>query len=188
MARQSNNHLMKGTRGMFGNQIVFKVRKGKQILAAPPNVDEDRMPTPNQLAAQKRFKFASEYATDAIRDDKMKMAYKNAANKRQTAQNMAFKDAYNPPEILSIIRQGYTGAIGNIIVVHAVDDFKVARVHVEIFDNNNELIEKGDATSDKHGVLWVYTVSVPNDNVPGSVIKATAYDIPGNEAVFQSNV
>lgn len=185
MARQSNNQVMKGTRGMIGKQVVFKVRKGKQVISAPPDVKENRKPTPNQKSAQERFKFSCEYANNAILNENLKAAYQKVANKRQSAQNMAHKDAYYPPQVHNIISQGYTGAVGNIIVVHAVDDFRVTRVHIEIFNSNNKLIEKGEATSDKHGVLWVYTTTVANDNVAGCILRATAFDLPKNEAMLE---
>jgi hypothetical protein len=185
MARQSNNHVMRGTRGMFGKQVVFRVRKGKQVLAAPPNVKENRKPTPNQKSAQDRFKFSCDYANHAILNEDLKAAYQKVANKRQSAQNMAHRDAYNPPEVRSIVSKGYTGAVGNIIVVHAVDDFKVTRVHVAIFNANNELIEKGEASTDNHGVVWVYTASITNDVVAGCIIKATAFDLPENESLME---
>jgi hypothetical protein len=177
---------MKGTREMIGKQIVFKIRKGKQFVAAPPTVKENHKPTPNQLAAQNRFKFASEYANAAIKDAYLKAEYQNVASKRQSAQNMAFKDAYNPPEVLNIITQGYTGTAGNIIVVHAVDDFKVTSVNVSILNEPGEIIETGVAVSDKHGVVWVYTVTVANSNITGCKIVATASDLAGNEDVMES--
>ena len=187
MARQSNNQVMKGTRGMIGKQVVFRVRKGKQVLSAPPDVKENRKPTPNQKTAQKRFKFSLEYANNAILHEELKAAYQKVANKRQSAQNMAHRDAYYSPEILNIITQGYTGTVGNIIVVHAVDDFKVTRVRVEIFNSKNKLIEKGEATTDKNAVVWVYSVSVANNNTTGCYVRATAFDTPGNETTFVSN-
>ena len=169
---------------MIGNQVVFKVRKGKQIIAAPPTVRENRKPTPNQLAAQDRFKFSSDYANKVIHDEKLKAAYQQVASKRQSAQNMAFKDAYNPPKIMEIITKGYIGAVGNIIVVHAVDDFKVFKVYIEIHDGSGTLIEKGEAVSNKHGVVWVYTVTIANSNVDGCKVVATAFDLPMNVDVM----
>jgi hypothetical protein len=47
--------------------------------------------------------------------------------------------------VLSIITQGYNGTIGNIIVVHAVDDFKVSEVYVAVYDSSGRLIENGKA-------------------------------------------
>ena len=184
MARQSNNQIMKGTRGMFGKQVVFKVRKGKQILAAPPNFDEDRIPTPNQQAAQERFKFASDYANAAITDATLKEAYQKVAGKRQSAHNMAFKDGYNPPEIKEIVSIGYKGIIGDIIVVHAQDDFKVAEVYIALHDGAGKLLENGKAVS-KHGVVWVYTATSANPNIEGCKIVATAFDMPRNVSVME---
>lgn len=183
MARQSKNRVMQGTRGMFGKQVVFKIRKGKQFVAAPPEIDENRKPTPNQQKSQAKFKRSSEYASEAIKDAKLKKAYQKVAGRRQTAQNIALRDAYYPPEILSIITQGYIGGAGNIIVVHAVDDFKVTRVRVSILNKNKELIEEGEALTDKNDMIWVYTVKLNNDNIKGCVVKTMAYDLPGNESI-----
>ena len=71
-------------------------------------------------------------------------------------------------------------------MVHAVDDFKVTRVRVEIFNSKNKLIEKGEAFTDKNAVVWVYVVSAANENIKGCYIRATAFDTPGNEAVLVS--
>ena len=49
MALQKNNIVMRSTRGMVGKQIVFKVRAGKPYVAAPPEVNENRVATPAQL-------------------------------------------------------------------------------------------------------------------------------------------
>ena len=170
---------------MIGKQVVFKIRNGKQIVTGPPKVDKDRIPTPNQQVSQDRFKFSCEYANEAIKDDALKAAYRKVASRRQSAHNMAFKDAYNPPEVLNIILQGYKGVAGNIIVVHAVDDFKVKAVNVSIFDKSDNLIEKNEAVSDKHGVVWVYTVTVANVEVEGCKIVASAVDLPGNEDLME---
>ena len=185
MPKQRNNLIMQNTRGMIGKQVVFKKRKGTRYVAAPPRVNENRKPTKNQLSHQEKFRRATEYANDAILDPEVKRAYEKVANKKQSAQNMAFRDAYYPPEILSVITKGYTGAIGNIIVVNAKDDFKVTAVKVRIYSASRELIEEGQAIANNDGMLWVYTCTAGNADVAGSVVKVSAYDIPGNETVVE---
>lgn len=170
---------------MFGGQVVFKVRKGKRFVSSPPNVNPNRKPTPNQLAAQERFKMASQYANDAIQDAATKFMYQQAAGKRQTAQNMAFKDAYNPPEVRSVITAGYTGLPGGIIVIHAIDDFRVASVKVSIVDVSNKLVEEGDAVLDKGGVIWVYTAKVSNNSLLGCKVQVLVFDVPENRAFLE---
>ena len=113
MAKQSNNVVMHNTRGMIGKQVVFKKRKGTRYVAAPPLINENRKPTKNQLAHQDKFRRAKDYANEAILNADVKTAYEKVANRGQSAQNMAFRDAYYPPEILSVITQGYAGAVGN---------------------------------------------------------------------------
>ena len=118
----------------------------------------------------------------------MKKAYKALAGRGQSARNVAYKDAYFGPDVLGIITQGYIGSVGNIIVVIAQDNFKVKAVKVSIRDPANELIEEGDATANPDGVSWLYIATKNNANVPGSTIKATAYDIPENEGSMEARI
>jgi hypothetical protein len=97
MARQKNNAVMHNARGMFAKQVVFKERAGTVYLAGPPNIKENRKPTEPQLEVQNRFKSAADFAKLAMEDADLKASYKKAANRKQTAYNMAFKDAFNPP-------------------------------------------------------------------------------------------
>ena len=39
MARQKNNIIMRSTRGMVGEQIVFKRRAGKGYVSAAPEIN-----------------------------------------------------------------------------------------------------------------------------------------------------
>ena len=188
MARQKNNVVMQGTRGMFGGQVVFKSRAGKGYVAAPPNVNENRKPTPNQLRAQERFNNSVQYSVEADQIPELRKAYKKLAGRGQSARNIAFRDAYYPPVVLGIITQAYIGNVGNVIVVIAQDDFKVKSVKVSISDPSDVLIEEGDATANPDGITWNYIVTQHNANVAGCVIKATAFDIPQNEGSMEMTV
>lgn len=179
---------MQGTRGMIGGQVVFRVRKGKQVVGAPPTIDEEREPTANQKVSRSWFKKATDYANNAIKDEVMKAAYQKVASKRQSAQNMAFRDAFYPPQVHRIITQGYKGEVGDIVVVHATDDFRVQSVYISIYDSAGKIIEQGDATSDKHGVVWLYVATKSNANVNGCTIEATATDLPSNKTNLEVTI
>jgi len=140
MAKQRNNIIMRSTRGMFGKQIVFKRRAGRSYVAAPPEVNENRKATLKQLAVQQRFKTSIAYAKAALTSIELKEAYDKVALRGQSAFNVAFKDAFNAPEIVGIVAEGYQGVAGNVIVVHAKDDFKVNAVKVSIPNSADELI------------------------------------------------
>jgi hypothetical protein len=180
MATQENNSVMEGVTGIFGKQVVFKKRRGKRYVAAPPNHDKNRKPGKDEQANRDRFKRSNEYASDAIKDDATKSMYAAVANQWQTAHNIAFSDAYHPPVITGIIANGYTGHAGNIIMVQAKDNFKVASVTVAVYDANNVLIEEGDAVDNGDRLNWIYTAT---QNLRGSKILVKAYDLPGNETV-----
>ena len=132
MAKQGNNIIMRNTRGMVGKQIVFKTRAGRSYVAAPPEVNGNRKATPKQLAVQQRFKTSIAYAKAALTSIELKEAYDKVALRGQSAFNVAFKDAFNAPDSTGHCCQDYQGVAGNVIVVHAKDDFKVNAVKVSI--------------------------------------------------------
>ena len=70
-------------------------------------------------------------------------------------------------------------------MVHATDDFKVNVVKVAIRNSADELIEEGAATANADGLSWSYVVQLPNPDVTGTKIKATAFDIPENEGSLE---
>jgi len=65
--------------------------------------------------------------------------------------------------------------------VNAKDDFRVALVKVSIHSAAGVLIEEGNAILDPiKRRLWNYTATQNNATATGSVISATATDLPGN--------
>lgn len=176
---------MRTTRGMFGKQVVFKKRAGKYYVSAPPEVDENRVPTANELVVRGRFKKSTAYAAAAIRDEGTKAAYAAVARRNQSPYNVAFKDAFRSPEVLEIDAGGYEGAIGNRIVVEATDDFAVSAVKVAVYSPSGTLVESGEAVPSAQGLHWTYTATQANANVSGSRIVATAVDLPGNEGLLE---
>lgn len=184
MAKQNNNMIMNDTQGMIGKQVVFKKRAGKSYVSAPPEVNVNRKPTENQLVARANFKRSITYAASAVKLAPLRKAYKAVAGRGQSAQNVAFQDAYFGPEVTGMVTQGYTGSIGNVIVVSARDNFKVKAVKVSIHNSANELIEEGQATANTDGI-WYYLAIQPNPDFKGCKIKATAIDIPGNEGSLE---
>jgi hypothetical protein len=185
MAQQTDNHLMSGVRGMIGGQIVFKQRAGKAYVSAPPDVDESRKPTPAQAVIRQRFKKAITYANAAVKDAALKKMYFAAAKRGQSAHNVAFLDAFHPPEIITMITQGYRGSVGDIIVVIARDDFKVAAVTVSIYSAVGELIETGAAVANRDGLSWQYVCTKQYTATAGCKMIAAATDLSGNEGVME---
>lgn len=185
MARQENsNAVMHNARGMFAKQVVFRERAGKVYLSGPPKKRKNRKPTAPQAVIQDRFRAAVDFAKMVMEDPELKAAYKKVALPGQTAYNMAFKDAFNPPVVTRIFAQGYRGVVGDSIIVQAKDDFKVGHITVAIFNSANELIEEGPCVVvDKRS--WGYTVTQANASLAGTKIKASAFDLPENEGTLE---
>jgi hypothetical protein len=185
MARLGKRSLMYGVRGMFGGQVVYKKRMGKRYVAAPPKVNKYRKPGAAEQANRDRFKESNAYAAWAVTVTSLKEMYQAAAKKRQTANNVAFQDAYYSPEVLGILTHSYKGSIGNIITINAKDNFKVVKVSVSIYNSENKLLENGSATANPDGISWNYVAEKDNPELPGCKIKASAFDTPGKEGSLE---
>ena len=183
MAKIKGNVYMQGTTGMIGKQIVYKVRNGVPYSCNRPNTKSNRKPTPNQKNNQERLNKCSKYGAEAIKDDELKKAYAAAATPIQSAYNVAWKDAWHPPQVVSIVTKSYKGQPGDILFVHATDNFKVVSVQVYIF-SGKFCIESGEAVNTGDSLMWMYTATKAVD-LAGARIVARAYDRPGNEGVME---
>jgi hypothetical protein len=158
MAKIVNNLVLHGISGMIGKQLVIrKLKGGEYVLSSAPAGTEGQEATPKQKQHQEHFRKAVLYAKAA----KNKPEYLALAKARGVSSfNVATADFFHPPEILDIDVSAYTGAVGESITIKAVDDVKVTTVGVLIADDNNTLIEKGQASvspQDPH--VWVYTTT-----------------------------
>ena len=183
MAKIKGNVLTQGMRGMIGKQIVYKTRNGVPYSCAPPTTKDNRKPTPNQKKNQDRLDDCSKYGSDAIKIEEVRKAYAAAATPTQSAYNVAWQDAWYPPKVVAIVTNSYKGQPGDILFVHATDNFKVTSVKVFIY-SDQVLIEVGDAIDTGDSIMWMYTATKAVD-VNGVRIVARAYDRPYNEGVME---
>ncbi|WPQ63396.1 hypothetical protein SIO70_00780 [Chitinophaga sancti] len=182
---KSENIILKEASGSVGKMLtITKKRSGTTLLGKHRGASKVP-PTEKQQEVQSRFKMAIVYAKAVMQDPDLKGQYEAAAKKDQSAYNLAVRDAYKAPEISSITTHLYTGAIGSKITVRAIDDFKVASVRVKITTAAGVVIEQGDAVLQGNGLDWVYTATALNDELQGSIIAASALDLPANETVLE---
>ena len=183
----ANNSLTTGKfKGSLGKELVFREWEGKTIVAKSPK-SRSGNPTPAQEAIQEKFLIASRYGKAIISnaDQSLAQAYANAVRPRQTVYCRAVEDFLSSPVVKLIETRQYQGAVGNPILIRAFDDFRVTRVHVEIYAPDGSLLEAGDATQDVYGIDWIYTATKANNQLVGSTIKAIASDIPRNEGSLE---
>lgn len=182
MAKTKDNIFMFGHSGTIGRQMTLSLKAGDTIIGKKRG--SSSIPsTPEQLEIQDRFKLSSIYAQAAIRVPETKAAYAAKAKIGQSAFNVAFADAFTPPEIKSINRAGYSGHVGDTIVIRAVDYFKVVAVHVKISNVAGVVLEEGNAILQANGLDWKYTATTVINSLFGCKITATAIDLPANETV-----
>jgi len=179
MARVSKNIFVRGLRGSVGRQFVIrKGKRGMTIISDMPSFSEDREFNESQLAHQQAFREAIVYAQGA-KDEPIYAA--RAADTTMSSFNAAVADWFRKPQVLDIDARAWHGAAGEVIRIQAMDDTKVARVHVAISQADGTMLEEGEAQP-AEGQWWTYTA---NTTVPAGVtphVTATAYDLPGNSA------
>jgi hypothetical protein len=168
-----------GMRGRIGN-ILARIWKNRTYFSTIPSFPKNREFSEQQIAHQDRFRDAAFYAKAVMKEDSLRMKYEPKADKLQlTVYNVAIRDFFRPPKIKSINADQYSGKPDDEIVIRAIDDVEVARVHV-VLKKNGEVVEEGDAVRDKfNATLWRHSAKAEND-VSGTTIDVCAYDLPGH--------
>jgi len=174
-----NNDLVKGSSGRIGDQLVYRQRGEKTIIAKRPR-PKNTPDTEAQIAVQERFFNAALYGKAVIADAVKKAVYQAKTTGYQTAYNLAVSDFCKSPEIKVCDADNYSGNPGEEIRIRATDDFKVESVRLEIKDSTNDSIEEGAAVLNDNGVDWIYTATTVNLFLPGTKLIVSASDIPGN--------
>jgi hypothetical protein len=186
MANVNENLLVRGARGNVGKQFVYKKRGNNTTIARMPTVNKDAVPTEKQAQKRELFSDAAIYANGVINSADLKAEYVKKLSPGQTAFNLAVRDFLKPPVVKKIDATNYKGTTGSVIVVNAKDDFRVASVQVSIHSAAGVLLEQGNAVLDPiKRSLWNYTATQNNAAVTGSVISATATDLPGNTGTLE---
>lgn len=183
----SNNSIITGKfKGTLGKELVFREWEGKTVVAKAPKRREGE-PTAAQAEVQEKFLMASRYAKAIIdgNDPDLLEGYKAILRPRQNVYSRAVEDFMSAPVVKNIRTENYTGATGDKIAVRAIDDFRVTRVRVEIYSAGGPLLEAGNAQQGVNGLDWIYISTQVNSALSGSVIRAIAIDIPGNEGTLQ---
>jgi hypothetical protein len=179
MGYVSENDLIEGIRGRVGNKIVFRKLGSRTIASRRPSrglISNDK-----QLAHQERFKLAAQYAKAKMLDPAAKAMYDAIAATREATSSFAIAvgDFLKAPEIKEINTGGYTGKVGDVILVKAIDDVKVTSVKITIAKADGTLIETGASVLAPGEVDWKY-VATQVAAVPGVKITVAVTDFPGN--------
>jgi hypothetical protein len=189
MSRIDNNHLVKGARGNFNKEFVYRKRGEDTHISRMPRRKKGRTPSVKESNIRDLFLAAVNYAKGAMSSPELKKEYGKRASGKNSAYNIAFRDYTKPPVVKVIETERYTGNPGSAIVVSAMDDFRVAGVSVRITNAAGVLIEEGNAIQEAvDRNKWTYTVTTANATLAGTVIRAVAKDLPGNKAELEISV
>jgi len=179
MAQIYDNIVVSGLRGKLGKQLIIKRgRHGQTTVVSRPQYPPNRQFSEAQKQHQLDFRQAAKYG---MASQALEVYIKRAEGTRMTPYNAAMSDWFNPPEIREIDLDGWTGQIGKVIRILAVDDVQVKQVTVMITDVSGTVLEQGPATS-LDGLWWEYTTTATGT---GSLkVTASAQDLPGHVTQF----
>ena len=176
------NNLVRGARGKFRKEFVFKKKGEDTHLTGMPLRDKNRKPKDSEMVVREKFISARYYAEAAMADPVLKAFYTSKVSPNNTAFNVAFRDFQTQPSIRVIEAFDYTGAVGSEIAVAAyAEGSKVTDVTVRIFSATGVLIEEGQAVFvGMRGAKYYYSATQNNPALPGCKITAIVKSLPGN--------
>ncbi len=162
MAKSILNVVMQGASGKIGKTLVFRqLQNGETVIANRPK------PRVKPLSS----------AEEAHRERFLDASF------AKSAYTVAITDCLTSPTIKEIILDDYSGTIGDVISVRAIDDFNVQTVRVRIMKADNTLLEEGFAVLSDEDLNWNYVATLANASIAGTTIEVIASDIPGNKTV-----
>jgi hypothetical protein len=189
MAIVNENLLVRGARGNVGKQFVYRKKGNNTLITRMPVPRKDAVATEKQVASRELFSAAALYAKGAIKSEELKNEYEKKSAPGNSAYNIAFRDFLKAPVVKKIDVSNYKGTPGSTIVINAKDDFRVAEVSVHIQTAAGVLVEEGTAILNPiNRNLWTFTAVQNNAALTGSVISATAKDLPGNTGSLEITV
>ena len=183
MANIYRNKYARGLRGAFSaRQVVHETASGKTIIASQPEFDENLTYTEDQSRQQAAVRDAAMYASFA---ENLEVYIHKAKESGSTAYALAVADWYSAPRVLEIDVDQWTGNPGETIRVKARDDILVASVMLVIRDEQEQVLEMGEAVPLEAGSpWWNYTAKSAVPLTPFPSVQAIAFDLPGNRDSF----
>ncbi|NJK94303.1 MAG: hypothetical protein HC905_04585 [Bacteroidales bacterium] len=180
MGKSDDNVLTHGLRGKIGDLLVYRILKnGKTIVAKTPST-ANRTQSEKQKQQVEHFQEAVIYGKTVKVTPELRELYETSIPVGKSVYQVALADFLKAPKISKIDVTNYTGEVGSILRIHAIDDFKVKEVSVTIRNSDGSLVESGKAVLELNGVTWLYTATQNNTDLDGDKIIVRASDIPGN--------
>jgi hypothetical protein len=185
MANIKENLLTEGFSGKVGKQMVFRQVGNRTIVTG--RAKKSTVLTERMKAQRVRFKEASRFAKAKMLDPIAKAEYELLAKQLNlpSAYVAAMGDYLKSPVIDKITAEGYAGQPGATITVSTADNFKVTGVKVSILQIDGTVVENGDAVNTPGETSWTYVTTANNATLPGTKIKAEAFDRAGNKTAFE---
>lgn len=179
MGKVKENLLTKGFSGRIGDEIVFRQVKNRTLFAKRPR--RSTIVSPNQLPQRELFSKAVVFAKTMLLDPLIRADYQNRAKLGglASAYSAAVTDYLKAPKINSIDTDYYKGAVGDVIWIIALDDFKLQTVTVTLQAPDGSVIESGAAVLEEGRWKFIATQATA---LVGVKVTVTATDRPGKEA------
>jgi len=183
MANIYRNIPIHGLIEILGEQSAnCRTRSGKTLLAANAKFDDQREEMQIRGTHPGALRNAAIYTYFARRQD---MYINKAISREITAYGVTNTGWFGTPRVLSINLDGWTGNPGQTIYVKVRDNARVAGVSVVIRDAEGKVLETGEAVPSKTGsAWWKYTTKERVTKIPSPRVRATAWDLAGNEDSF----
>ena len=176
MAKVLFNPVMEQIRGKIGDLVFRRTSGGMAVMRKTEPAETE--PTPAQQQARERFRLAAAYAAAVAADPARVALYAPFVNRTRSLRVAAMTDYLTPPEVLAVETGAYDGAVGDPIVVRAVDDGAVVEVRLTLRDGAGAVLEQGVATA--AAGLWTYAATTAVAAGTVVAVEAVATDRPGN--------
>ncbi len=171
---------------LLGETVSVRKVRGRVVISNHRPRPNTKV-SPARAAVLEKFREAVQYAKQQMGLPASRELYKTGiTSKLRSAYVVALGDCLAAPKVHFIETIDYCGNVGDTIAVKATDDFMVTGIKIVITAGDGTVIEEGEAGPDIQRInIWSYQATVANPSLPGTTIKALAFDRPGNKATLE---
>lgn len=182
MATLQLNSIIKGMRGSLGNAVLRQVGN-RTILSCKPRVPKKQ--SEQQRINREKFKVASAFAKNILKDPQKKAYYLQKAKKLKlpNAYTAAVTDYMRKAEIKAVHTEKVKGRVGDAVHIKVFKKgFSVNEVKVEVRHSTGKMIEWGYAIRKEPGE-FIYKMCSSIDDMEGVIVRAIVASNTRNEVM-----
>jgi hypothetical protein len=173
MSNATDNLMLRGQHGKFGNQLILRTFKNGQTYMSNIHDYRNAVWSVAQVKNRVKFRMAVKWAKKVFKDEKALRYYKKKARGNLTAYNVAIGDYMKDQQLTVDMSMGEGRLVFNML-----HKFGASSMNVCVYGPNSYMIERGNGKLTNQGLGWEYKVRTTTHEIKPEEVEVTIFRGP----------